>query len=420
MRLNFNNNAIKATVCLPGSKSISNRLLILKQVLNLSIELKNLSTAKDTRDLITALAQIKENNNTIIDIGHAGTDMRFLTALLAITHGEWTLTGSERMKQRPIAELVNALKQIGAQISYLEEEGFPPLKITGQTLKGGAIEIDGSISSQFITALILIAPALENGLEIKIKNEIVSWSYILMTIDLLKQVGINIMIQDERQKTQDLKLIINKSKSLIYNPEYLIFSIESDWSSASYWFSIVALSKNAEITLIGLTENSSQGDSVLTKIYKNFGITSEFKDGNLILTKNSTVTNYFEYDFSDCPDIAQTIAVTCLGLKINCHLTGLKTLKVKETDRIIALKNELEKFGADVIITNNSLSITNKSTLITHQSAIINTYNDHRMAMSFAPLVLIVNELALQNPEVVEKSYPLFWHHLNLIGISSF
>jgi 3-phosphoshikimate 1-carboxyvinyltransferase len=417
MLLKYNNTDIKATVHLPGSKSISNRLLILKNVLNLDLQLTNLSTAKDTQDLILALAQLKENlptgqsgKNHIIDIGHAGTDMRFLTALLSIKEGEWILTGSERMKQRPIAELVNALKQIGAQISYTEQEGFPPLKITGQKLNGGSIEIDGSISSQFITALMLIAPALKNGLEIKIKNEIVSMSYITMTIEILKQFGINLEIQNSKIKVH------NPS----FNIQHSTFHIESDWSSASYWYSIAALSKNAEIILLGLTENSSQGDSVLPELYKNFGVTSEFKNGNLILTKNTIVTNYFEYNFSNCPDIAQTVAVTCLGLKINCYLTGIQTLKVKETDRIIALKNELEKFGANISITENSISINNKSSITNHPSTIINTYNDHRMAMSFAPLTLIVNSLTIQNPEVVQKSYPLFWKDLNLIGISDF
>ncbi|MDX2171737.1 MAG: 3-phosphoshikimate 1-carboxyvinyltransferase [Bacteroidota bacterium] len=418
MLFKSNHSNIDSTIRLPGSKSISNRLLILNSVLNLNLQFQNLSSAQDTRDLIAALAQIKENKNPFINIGHAGTDMRFLTALLSITPGEWILTGSERMKQRPIAELVNALKQIGAQISYTENEGFPPLKITGKIINGGSIEIDGSISSQFISALMLIAPALEDGLEINIKNEIVSWSYIKMTIDILKQVGINILIREERQKYQHLKLIIHNSQSLIFNPESLIFSIESDWSSASYWYSIVALSKRAEITLLGLNETSNQGDSVLPELYKHFGVTSEFKNGDLILTKNNTILDYFEYNFSDCPDIAQTIAVTCLGLKINCSLTGLSTLKVKETDRIMALKNELEKFGASVEITKNSISINNESSIFNPKSLIINTYNDHRMAMSFAPLALICDSIRIQHPEVVEKSYPNFWKDLKSVGIN--
>lgn len=418
MFLNFNHSNINSSIRLPGSKSISNRLLILNTVLNLHLQFENISPAQDTKDLILALAQIKENKNHLINIGHAGTDMRFLTALLSITPGEWILTGSERMKQRPIGELVNALKQIGAKISYIEQEGFPPLKITGEKLKGGSIEIDGSISSQFTSALILIAPALEQGLEINIKNEIVSWSYVKMTIDLLKRVGINILIREERQKSQHLKLIIHNSQSLIFNPESLIFSIESDWSSASYWYSIVALSKNVEITLLGLNETSTQGDSVLPKLYEHFGVSSEFKNGNVILTKNEAVADYFEYNFSDCPDIAQTIAVTCLGLKINCHLTGLSTLKVKETDRIMALKNELEKFGAIVTKSENTLILNCKSLIFNSPSLIIDTYNDHRMAMSFAALSLINDSIRIQHPEVVEKSYPHFWEDLKSIGIN--
>ncbi len=404
MLLKFTENNIKESIQLPGSKSISNRLLILNEVLKLKLKFENLSTAKDTEDLVLALKQIKKGKDRTIDIGHAGTDMRFLTALLSLTDGEWTLTGSERMKQRPIAELVNALKQLGAQISYLENEGFPPLKITGTKLSGSIIEIDGSISSQFISALLLIAPILDGGLELKIKGEIVSWSYILMTLDLLSEFGIKV--------STVLNTITVKPSIVIRHSS---FEIESDWSSASYWYSIVALSKNAEITLLGLTKGSSQGDSVLPEIYRKLGVNSEFKNGDLLLRKSGATITNLTYDFSDCPDIAQTVAVTCLGLKINCHLTGLSTLKHKETDRLLALKNELEKFGSYVTITNDSIEIENNN--LNSLNLTIETYNDHRMAMCFAPLALIYNNLNIQNPEVVQKSYPLFWEHLKLIGV---
>jgi 3-phosphoshikimate 1-carboxyvinyltransferase len=425
MLLKYNNTTINALVNLPSSKSISNRLLILNEVLNLNLQFSNLSAAKDTQELILALAQIKENKNHTIDIGHAGTDMRFLTALLSTKEGEWILTGSERMKQRPIAELVNALKQIGAQISYLEKEGFPPLKINGAKLNGKNIVIDGSISSQFISALLLIAPLFENGFEIKLKNEIVSWPYVLMTITLLKQFGVNSNVQDSTIKIQksnhqltnnSLYSNQNHNYNLTPNSQRLTFNIESDWTSASYWYSIVALSKNAEITLTGLEEKSSQADSVLPELYKHFGVTSEFKNGHLLLSKNLNLTTFFEYNFTNCPDIAQTIAVTCFGLKINCKLTGLQTLKLKETDRISALKNELEKFNATVKTTEDSISIQHSPHIPQH-SIVINTYNDHRMAMSFAPLALITSSINIQNPEVVDKSYPTFWNDLKLIGI---
>lgn len=411
MLLRFNYNSDKAIVQLPGSKSISNRLLILNEVLELNLKLQNLSSAKDTQDLIIALNQIKNNKNHVIDIGHAGTDMRFLTALLSTKEGEWTLTGSERMKQRPIKELVDALKQIGAQISYLQNEGFPPLKIIGKKLKGGKVEIDGSVSSQFISALILIAPALENGLEIKIKNEIVSWPYIQMTLDLLKETGVEV---STLLNTIIISAIHPKVEALKTMHELVI---ESDWSGASYWYSIVALSKNFEITLKGLDQNSSQGDSVLPEIYKSFGISSEFINGNLLLTKKAGRVNYFEYDFTNCPDIAQTVAVTCLGLKIDCRLNGLSTLKHKETDRILALKNELEKFEANVNVTNDSLQIMNSKSDIRNSKFEISTYKDHRMAMSFAPLTLIYDNINIEDPQVVKKSYPEFWEHLKLVGI---
>ena len=407
MLLQYNKQLVNAAIELPGSKSISNRLLILKEVLNLNIELKNISTAKDTKTLIEALVQINQEKNFIIDIGDAGTDMRFLTALLCFKQGEWTLTGSERMKERPIKHLVDALKQLGAQISYLEKEGFPPLKIKGKKLQGRKIEVDGSISSQFISALLLIAPALKNGLDIKITNKIVSWSYIQMTVDILSQFGI---------KVSSVQDTIHVTKSEILNLKSN-FSIESDWSSASYWYSIAALATNAKITLKGLQKNSTQGDSVLPEIYKNFGVSTETNDSEFILTKTSSKAKYLEYDFSNCPDIAQTVAVTCFALKINCKLTGLSTLKNKETDRLLALKTELEKLGAKVLITNDSIEMESQSEIRNQKSIIIKTYGDHRMAMSFAPLVFLYDKVEIENPSVVEKSYPEFWEVLKRIGV---
>ncbi len=418
LQLSAPEHIIKATVQLAGSKSISNRLLILNEVLDLNLILENNSTSEDTLLLQNALDQIKNKKGGTIDIHHAGTDMRFLTALLATKEGEWILTGSERMKQRPVGELVNALRSLGAEISYLEKENFPPLKIKGKKLKGGQLEIDGSISSQFTSALLLISPTIENGLELSLKNEIVSWPYILMTLDLLSQFGLKVSTilntikvlptLDKKQETRNKK-----------------FFVESDWSAASYWYSIVALSKNAEITLVGLTKSSSQGDSVLQEIFTKLGVSSQFTNQGLVLTKNANVSTQFEYDFTDCPDLAQTIAVTCFALGIQAKLTGLKTLKIKETDRILALKTELEKFGAMVVITENSIEIKDarrktQDQLPTADCQLITTetYNDHRMAMSFAPLSLVFGPLNIQNPEVVSKSYPLFWEHLKSVGFS--
>ena len=281
-------------------------------------------------------------------------------------------------------------------------------------MAGGKIEIDGSVSSQFISALLLIAPTFENGLELNLKNDIVSWPYIQMTLDILSEFGITIKKSNNFISVQKSK--ISPLKSNIYN-------IESDWSSASYWFSLVALSKNAEIKLTGLKDTSSQADSILPKLYNQFGVTSQFINNELVITKNGNIKPDFEFDFTNCPDIAQTIAVTCFGLGINAKLTGLKTLKLKESDRIVALKTELEKFGAVVDITDNSIEIKN-SGFKTQDSRLeckdikLETYNDHRMAMSFAPLTLLYKQLYIQNPEVVAKSYPLFWEDLKSVGFS--
>lgn len=407
-------NILNSTINLTGSKSINNRLLILNEVLGLDLSFQNKSTSEDTLLLQNALLSIKNKNSGTIDVHHAGTDMRFLTAYLSTKKGEWILTGSERMKERPIGDLVKALKSLGAEITFLEKENFPPLKITGKTLKGGTIEIDGSVSSQFVSALLLIAPTFENGLELTLKNEIVSWPYIQMTLDILSEFGL---------KVSTFLNTIKFSKSLIAVPKSIIYTVESDWSSASYWFSLVALCKNAEIKLTGLKNKSSQADAILPELYKQFGVTSTFKNNELILSQNPNINPDFEYDFTNCPDIAQTIAVTCFGLGINAKLTGLKTLKLKESDRIVALKTELEKFGAQVIITENSIQIQD-SGLWTQDCRLeskdlkIDTYNDHRMAMCFAPLSMRYEQVQIQNPKVVSKSYPQFWEDLKSVGFS--
>jgi 3-phosphoshikimate 1-carboxyvinyltransferase len=263
---------VNTTIKLSGSKSLHNRLLILNEVLALNLSLQNHSTSEDTELLKNALQEIKNKTSATIDIHHAGTDMRFLTAFLATKEGEWILTGSDRMKQRPIGELVSALKNLGADINYLEKENFPPLKINGKKLKGGKIEIDGSVSSQFISALLLIAPSFENGLNLTLKNDIVSWPYINMTIDLLKKFGVGI------EFTKNNIDVSSRNQHSTFNIQHSIFFIESDWSSASYWYSIVALSKNAEITLTGLKNKSSQADSILDILYKQLGVTSQFKN----------------------------------------------------------------------------------------------------------------------------------------------
>jgi 3-phosphoshikimate 1-carboxyvinyltransferase len=403
------NKIVNTTIKLTGSKSINNRLLILNEVLDLDLQFQNRSTSEDTLLLQNALLSIKDKTSATIDVHHAGTDMRFLTAYLSTKKGEWVLTGSERMKERPIGDLVKALRSLGAEITFLEKENFPPLKITGKTLAGGKIEIDGSVSSQFISALLLIAPTFENGLELTLKNDIVSWPYIQMTLDILSEFGLNVSTVLNTIKISKATTNYTKGRS---------FEVESDWSSASYWFSLVALSKNAEIKLTGLKDRSSQADSILPKLYNQFGVTSQFINNELVIIKNGNIEPDFEFDFTNCPDIAQTIAVTCFGLGINAKLTGLKTLKLKESDRIIALKTELEKFGAKIEITLDSLIINETQNKELETRNPINTYNDHRMAMSFTPLALLYKQLYIQNPEVVTKSYPLFWEDLKSVGFS--
>ncbi len=384
----------KDEIFIGGSKSESNRLLILNQLFNNQIHIKNLSDSEDTRLLKKAL----NNPDKKINIHHAGTAMRFLTAYFATYENRETiLTGSERMKQRPIGILVDALNSLGAEISYLEKEGFPPLLIKGKKITKDLVGLNANISSQFITALMLIAPKLQNGLTIELNGKITSLPYVMMTIRLLEEIGIKI------ERTENIFKIHSKKEI-----ESQTITVESDWSSASYFYSLVALSENTEIKLNSYFQNSLQGDSELIRIYKEyFGVETKFNENKITLTKNSKFEiQNIELNLNATPDIAQTIAVTCTGLKVKCKLTGLETLKVKETDRLIALQNELFKVGAITEITNNSLEIIDFYNFTTAPS--IKTYNDHRMAMSFAPLC-VLTDLEIENPAVVEKSYPDFW-----------
>jgi 3-phosphoshikimate 1-carboxyvinyltransferase len=393
---------INSIIDISGSKSESNRLLILQQLYP-NLQIDNVSNCNDTIVIQNAL----ESKEQVIDINHAGTAMRFLTAYFSTRQGsEITLTGSERMKQRPIKILVDALKQLGADIEYLENEGFPPLLIKGKELVKNEVELDANISSQYISALILIAPSLPNGLTIKLKGIITSKPYLMMSIDLLKELGVNCTFFYKIIKILPASKI--KAKKII---------IESDWSSASYYYSLVALSNFKTITLKCFQKNSLQADSILPTIYKLLGVETTFNTSNNEITISKVKTNYFEninIDLSDAPDIAQTIAVTCFGLKIPCKLRGLSTLKIKETDRLKALETELEKLGAEVIITNDSFKLYPAKNII--PDVVIDTYEDHRMAMAFAPLVMLTN-ITIETPKVVNKSYPNFWKDLESTGV---
>ena len=383
-----------------GSKSETNRLLILKELFK-KISLSNISNSDDSNVMRKAL----NSDESIIDIGHAGTAMRFLTSFYAISDGrEIVLTGSERMRERPIKILVDALNELGANIKYIGNKGYPPLKIKGKNISGGEIILPSNISSQYLTSLLLIGPRLKNGLKIKLSGQITSYPYVKLTLEFLKRIGVDLEIKRDFIFVKNITDIKEKN-----------IKIESDWSSASYFFSAVALSRFSNLKLSFFSTDSLQGDSILVKLYKKLGVVSKIKNGNLLLSKNSKFQkpNFINLNLNDTPDLAQTIAVTCLGLKINCELNGLHTLKIKETDRLVALKNEISKFGASVKITNDSLHLIAKKNL--KHDVEIDTYNDHRMAMAFAPLAL-KNNLKIKNEQVVTKSYPAFWKDLQSIG----
>ncbi len=386
-----------------GSKSESNRLLLL-QALYPEISIDNISNSDDSVLMQKALSSDAE----IVDIHHAGTAMRFLTAYFSIQEGrEVTLTGSSRMKERPIKILVDALRMLGADITYLENDGFPPIKIVGKKRIENKVSLQANVSSQYISALLLIASRLENGLELNLEGKITSVPYIKMTLSLLNEVGVETSFVDNTIEV--------KPKTLNLKPQTL--TVESDWSSASYFYSVIALSDiGTEITIASYKKESLQGDSVLAEIYQSFGVETYFNENSVRLVKaNAVPTKDLNFHLSDAPDIAQTIAVTAFGLGEACDMTGLHTLKIKETDRLVALKTELEKLGAQVTITNDSLRL--EASEIMNTDVLIATYKDHRMAMAFAPLGLKTS-ISIENADVVSKSYPQFWEDFKAIGFS--
>ncbi|MFV8331873.1 3-phosphoshikimate 1-carboxyvinyltransferase [Flavobacterium sp. GSP14] len=388
-----------------GSKSETNRLLLL-QALFPNITIENTSNSDDSEVMSKALAnaQLTIHNSQLIDIHHAGTAMRFLTAYFAVSEGsEVILTGSQRMQERPIKVLVEALEQLGAKITYEKEVGYPPIRIIGKKITKSQVSIPANVSSQYISALLLVAPKLQDGIEITLVGEITSVPYIKMTLALLNDL--------------DIKTSFEGNIITVYPKQEVastVMTVESDWSSASYFFSIVALSKNSTISLRSYKQTSLQGDSALVEIYKQMGVDTHFQGNRMTLVKQSDFKlENLDLDLNNTPDIAQTIVVTCLGLGIGCHLTGLHTLKIKETDRLEALRIELTKLGATISVTNDSLTLV-ASDKINHNIKIA-TYNDHRMAMAFAPLALKV-PIVIENAEVVSKSYPDFWEDLKSLG----
>lgn len=401
LKVSHSGKNLKGNLQITGSKSESNRLLIL-QALYPEIKIQNLSNSDDTSVLKKALAK----GEGVIDIHHAGTAMRFLTAYFASKEGsEVEITGSQRMTERPIRLLVDALQSMGADIEYIKETGFPPLRIRGKKLQADSIKLQANVSSQYVSALMLIAPSLERGLEIILDGRITSTPYIMMTLEIMQHAGINGRFKEDR-------IFIEPVKEL--KPSNI--AVESDWSSASYFYSIAAISDTAEIKLSNYRKTSLQGDSCLATIYNHFGVETIYEGDSIILKKESQKKGKrLQEDLRNSPDIAQTIAVTCLALKMECQLEGLHTLKIKETDRLQALKNEMEKFGAEVLISNDCLKLFPPKELKTNIA--VDTYNDHRMAMAFAPLGLKV-PLEINDAGVVSKSYPDFWEDLKKLEFS--
>ena len=396
-----------AQIQINGSKSISNRVLLIQALSNKDVKLTNISNYGDTKIMQRLL---KNSNELVLDAGDAGTAYRFMTAYLALLPTKHFLTGSASMLKRPISVLVDALNSIGAKISYSGKKGFPPLSIgTADFEKGKSeLKVNASVSSQYISALLMIAPYLPYGLSIRTENKVVSEPYIDMTISLMQYFGANVTKFENRIDVDNGKYIMKP------------YEIESDWSAASYFYAFAAIAQNDVcISIKTLYKNSLQGDSKIAIIMQHFGIKTIFsEDGSIVIdNRERKRPMHFEYDFSNCPDLAQTLAVVCAALNIPAVLNGLSTLKIKETDRIEALKTELEKLGAEIEADNQSLSIL-KGVDYNIAPKQINTWNDHRMAMSFAPLVLLYGSLKFDDAEVVAKSYPSFWEDLKKLGIS--
>lgn len=392
-------NKLRGTIVLPTSKSISNRLLIIKALSTAKIAIDNIAEAEDTKTLESLLNSDEET----LDCGHAGTTFRFLTAYLATQKGSRTLTGSDRMKQRPIGVLVDALRSLGADITYLGEDGYPPLRINGGKITGSEVTLDSTVSSQFISALILIAPSLPKGLTIHLTGNVVSQAYIEMTLNAIRHFGVTATPMRGR-------IDIEAGK---YNSGHL--DVEADWSSASYWYSMVALSEDAEVELQGLSRASWQGDAIVSELFALLGVKTTYTETGAVLTKMPVYAKELGYNFINCPDLAQTLVVTTVALGIPTRFTGLETLKVKETDRVDALKSELKKVGAELEELKVG-EITSFPPNLRLSGDAISTFDDHRMAMSFASLACSLGEISIESPGVVSKSYPKFWEDLKSAG----
>jgi len=409
-------NFIDCKVTLPFSKSIINRLLVIYHLSGGKATDSALTDSSDTVVMQNLLLKISAKNIdpdaiTEINVGNAGTVMRFLTAVLAVTPGKWLITGTERMQQRPVKPLTGALQSLGTDLTFTNIPGFPPVRINGNpNLKGGTVQLNAGISSQFISALMMLGPVLKGGIEIELQGDIISGSYIRMTQSLMQKVGVVVNLAENKVKIEEGK----------YNEFDFSSLVEPDWSAAAFWYQVVAFSPNAQIVLKDLCSESVQGDSVLPAIYENLGVKSVFTDEGLLLTRSELLAvREFNFDFTECPDLAQAVIVTCAALGIKGRFTGMKTLRVKETDRIEALRNELTKLGYGVDVSDDQilLSGTIFNNAHDHNPIVVKCYDDHRVAMSFATLALLRDDICIEEPEVVKKSYPGFWLDMTNAGL---
>ncbi len=395
---------VKGIVTLPTSKSISNRVLIINALSGSDMPIKGVSDCDDTR----AMLQVLQSDDTHFDVGAAGTSMRFLTAFLSKILGQWEITGSERMKNRPIKLLVEALNDLGARIEYIEKEGYPPLRIFGSALQGGKITMQGNVSSQYISALLMLAPTMQDGLRLTLEGTVVSVPYITMTLKIMEQFGVK-------------SYWIGNEIHVPYQAyEPVPFSVEGDWSAASYWYEMVALAQNAEIELKGLHKMSVQGDAAIATIFEHIGVKTKFTKEGVLLSKKEVEKGKFVYNFVNQPDLAQTCVVACCLKGISFYFSGLQSLKIKETDRIHALVTELGKLGYVLHAKDDSILEFNNERCDASYDVSIDTYEDHRMAMAFAPACIKLGKVIINEPHVVTKSYPTFWEDLQNVGFGLF
>ena len=395
------NKTIYGSIGLESSKSISNRLLIIKALCKTKLRIQNLSNAKDTKILNELLYSFKSTKD--INCEDAGTALRFVIAFLATKEGIWKVSGSERMHERPVKPLIDCLTELGSEIKYLEKEAVPPIEIKSKKLKSKKLSLPGDISSQFISALLMIAPTIENGLTLEITSKVLSKPYIDMTLNLMSEFGIKYSWENNLIKVEKQNYLAKNIK------------VENDWSAASFWYSFLALSKSGEIKIPNLYANSIQGDSVLSFIYSKLGIKTQFNADSIILSKTKNIAKEIELDLSNHPDLALPITVTCCGLGIKAHLMGLESLKVKESNRLECIKKELEKFNVICSISDSSIKIKENQNIVQPKST-IECHNDHRIAMSIAPLCMKVNSIKFDNKNIVNKSYPKFWEDFDRVS----